>query len=152
MSKNLSILNLQSWKAILVAIISVLLVVSFLSWQYKRIENNSQEKLTSLEDVLIMGLVEEVVDDFMVARISNNENQAILFLTEKAFQQMEEGAFFLTGEITSYRIVKKEKIEEEMFRFRVETYEKDGVKGFPEIIILKKIGGEYYIDSLQIAG
>jgi len=152
MSNNSNILNLQSWKAVLIAIISVLLVVSFLSWQYKRIEDNSQEKLTSLEDVLIMGSVQEVVGDFMTARISNNENQAILFLTEQAFQQMEEGAFFLTSGITSYRIVSKEKIEEDMFRFEVETYEKDGVKGFPEIIILKKIGGEYYIDSLKIAG
>jgi len=148
----LNILNLQSWKAILIAIISVLLVVSFLSWQYKKIEDNSQEKLTSLEDVLIMGSVQEVVDDFMTARISNNENQAILYLTEQAFQQMEEGAFFLVGEITSYRIVSKEKTDEDTFRFRVETYEKDGIKGFPEIIILKKIGGEYYIDSLKIAG
>ena len=93
----MNILNLQSWKAILIAIISVLLVVSFLSWQYKKIEDNSQEKLTSLEDVLIMGSVQEVVDDFMTARISNNENQAILYLTEQAFQQMEEGAFFLVG-------------------------------------------------------
>lgn len=151
MSNN-TVLNLQSWKAILIAIISVLLIVSFLSWQYKRIENNSQEKLTSLEDVFIMASVQEVVDDFMVARISNNENQAILFLTEQAFQQMEEGSFTLVGNITSYRIVKKEKMGEETFRFRIDTYEKEGIRGFPEIIILKKIGGEYYIDSLEIAG
>ncbi|MFH1582508.1 MAG: hypothetical protein ABIA08_02000 [bacterium] len=152
MSDRATIFNLQSWKAILVAIISVLLVGLFLSWQYKKIEENSQEKLTSLEDVLIMGFAQEVVDDFMIARISGNENQATLFLTEQAFQQMQEGAFFLTGNITSYQIVKKEKLNGERFRFRVETYEKDSIKGFPEIIILKKIGEEYYIDSLEIAG
>ena len=152
MSNKTTIFNLQSWKAMLVAIISVLLVVLFLSWQYKKIEENSEDKLTSLEDVLIMGFTQEIVDDFMIARISNNENQATLFLTENAFQQMEEGAFFLTGDMTSYKIIKKEKLDEERFRFVIEIYEKDNTKGFPEIIILKKIGEEYYVDSIEIAG
>jgi len=151
-NQNNTIFNLQSWKAILIAVVSVLVIALFLSWQYKKIEENSEEKLTSLEDVLIMGFVQEVVDDFMLARINGNENQAILFLTEEAFQQMEEGEFFLIGDIESYRITKKEKLDEESFRFRVDTFGKDGTEGFPEIIILKLIGEDYYVNSVEIAG
>jgi hypothetical protein len=151
-NKENTIFNLQSWKAILISVVCVLVLGLFLSWQYKRIEENSKEKLGSLEDVLTMGFVQEVVDDFMFSRISGNESQAILFLTEESYQQFDRGDFSLVGNIGSYKITKKEKVDQETFRFEVEVYGKDSLTTFPEIIIMKFIGDSYYVDSVGIAG
>ncbi|MFA5355476.1 MAG: hypothetical protein WC302_02000 [Candidatus Paceibacterota bacterium] len=152
MSNDNSILNLQSWKAVLISVLCVLALGLVLSWQYKRMEENSQEKLSSLEDVLTMGFVEDVVDDFMIFRISGNEKQAVLFLTEGAYQQFDQNGFSLVGDMESYKITKKEKLDEETFRFRVEIYGKDAPTVSPEIIIMKLIGDAYYVDSVETAG
>jgi hypothetical protein len=124
----------------------------FLSWQYKRIEESSEEKLSSLEDVLTMGFVEDVVDDFMFYRIAGNENQAILFLTERAYQQFDRGDFDLIGNMESYKITEKEKLDDETFRFTVEIYGKEMPSVSPEIIRMKLIGDNYYVDSVETAG
>lgn len=152
MSKNTSIFNLQSWKAIALSVFCVLAVALLLSWQYKKIEENSKEELSSLEDVVAVAVAQDFVDDFMTARMNGNEDQATLYLTENAYEQKEEGLFSLIGQIASYKIIKKERLSDENFKFNVDLYKEDGSLEAPEIIILKKINEEYYIDSIEVAG
>lgn len=99
-----------------------------------------------------MGFVEDVVDDFMFFRISGNKDQAILFLTERAYQQYDRGGFSLIGDMASYKITEKEKLDEETFFFRVEVYGRNALGTFPEIIRMKLIDDSYYVDSVETAG
>src|SRR4030042_3568040 len=93
-NQNLStIFDFKAWRAVILAILAVIIVSFVLSWQYKRMAAESEEKLSSLEDVVEESLVEDAVDRFMMARINKNKAQAGVYLTEKAMEQKENGEF-----------------------------------------------------------
>ncbi|MFH1714477.1 MAG: hypothetical protein ABH831_02715 [Candidatus Nealsonbacteria bacterium] len=147
-----TIFNLGTWTSLLLAVLVVLAISFFLSWQYNRIVKDSEEKLTSLEDILKDSLVQGVMDKFLTARINSNETQAKVYFTEGAMEQLQNNEFELIDNFESYRILKKDRLEDESFKFTVILYGKDKIEEITEIIIMVEILDNYYIDSINVAG
>ena len=155
-NQNLStIFDFKAWRAVILAILAVIIVSFVLSWQYKRMAAESEEKLSSLEDVVEESLVEDALDRFMMARINKNEAQAGVYLTEKAMEQKENGEFVLVDDFESYQVMGKNKLQDSQsnsFEFIVKLYSEDKVSNVVEIIVLAEIMDDYYIDSVIIGG
>ena len=147
-----TLFNKDAWKAIIVAVLIVALAAGVLSWQYKKITEKSEEKLSSLEDVMEQLLAQGVLDQFIEARINKNENQANLYLTEQAMEQKIQGEFTLINNFKSYLIQKSEEVGENQYRFIVKLYEEDEMGEIIEVITLTKILDKYYIDLVELAG
>jgi len=150
-----TIFNLKAWRAVILAILAVLLVSLALSWQYKRMAAESEEKMSSLEDMVEESLVEDALDRFMTARINRNEAQAGVYLTEKAMEQKESGEFSLVDDFESYQIVEKKKLSNtssNSFEFIINLHSEDKVSSIVEIIVLTEILDNYYVDSVIIGG
>lgn len=148
----------EAWKSITLAIVFVAAASFVLSWQYNKIENRSEEKLSSLEDIIEQGLAQDVLDKFMTARIAKNESQANIYLTERAMEEKGREEFVLIDDFESYFVVKNEKLpplseqEQKRYKFTVKVYENDEVGEIVETITLTKIIDKYYVDSVEVAG
>jgi len=147
-----TLFNKDAWKAIILAVLVVTLVGGILSWQYRRMTEESEERISSLEDVIERGFAQNMLDKFMTARIKKNETQANIFLTERAMEQKIQGKFILIDNFNSYIIFKSEKLEKNKFRFIVKIYKDNIMSEIVEVIALIKILDGYYIDSVEIAG
>lgn len=147
-----TLFNKEAWKAIVLAILIVVLFGGILSWQYRKVTENSEEKISSLEDVMEQSFAQNVLDKFMEARISKNEAQANIYLTEGAMEQKLQDKFVLINNFKSYQINKSEKLGENQYRFIVKLYGEEKMGETVEIIALIKILDKYYIDSIEIAG
>jgi cell division protein YceG involved in septum cleavage len=150
-----SIFNPRSWGAIILAILAVALVAFGLSWQYKRIARESEEKMSSLEDIVEGSLVQDALDKFMMARINKNESQATIYFTENAMQQLENGEFILVDNFASYQIIEKSKLPDgdfPSFKFVVNLYGENKADSHVEIIVLKEILDSYFVHSISIGG
>ena len=111
--------------------------------------------MSSLEDVVKEGLVQDALDRFMTARINKKEDQAGVYLTENAMEQKENGEFSLVDDFESYQIMEKKKLSDTQFssfEFIVKLYSEDKVSSIVEIIVLTEIMDDYYVDSVQIGG
>lgn len=151
---NLNILNKDALRSIVLAVLAVAAISSFLSWQYNKIAK-SEEKLSSLEDLVERGLAQDALDSFMAARAEGKEEQANAFLTERAMEQKKESP--LAMGFKSYSVIKGEKIDSDeggwkRYEFRVKIIEKNEVFENIERVILIKILDQYYIDSVEIVG
>ena len=98
------------------------------------------------------GFAQDILENFIKARIDKNESQANLYLTEVAMEQKNKGMFVLIGNFKSYIVYKSEKLEEGNFRFFVKLYEENEALETVEIISVVKILDNYYINSVEIAG
>lgn len=139
----------------ILAILVVALVSFGLSWQYKRIVEESENKMSSLEDVVEESLAKDALDKFMTARINKNENQASIYLTENAMEQKEKAEFVLVDDFRSYQIMEKKKLpvaDYPSFEFIVKLYGEDKIVSLIEVIILKDILDNYFVDSVKIGG
>lgn len=151
-----TIFSLKAWGSVILAILIMVVVAFGLSWQYERIARESEEKMSSLEDMVEGSLVQDVLDRFLTARINKNEDQAAIYLTERAMEQRVKGQFSLVDDFESYQVIKKEKLAGDSasanFEFFVKIYSKDRRDSVIEIIVLTKIIDSYYVDSVEIAG
>ena len=140
-------------RAILFAVALLVMGELLLAWQYQRLEKGRladleqrvQEQQQTMEERGAQGVLEK----FLEARVSGDEQRASRYVTEEAMQQLQQGLFEFSG-VQDYKISKKEKLQEGMFRFQVEIT-RDGAKQI-EIIELLKVSDEYYVNSVQLAG
>ena len=143
-------------KAMFLAMIAALLGIGILGWQYRQIEKKRlpalQEQIEKQKQEIEEGLAQNVLDKFMLARLSRNESQATLYLTENAVWQKDQKEFILFNEFDGYEVLSSGKIGENQFRFVVKIYEEDEVGDFVEIITLIKVLDRYYVDSIEMAG
>ena len=125
--------------------------IAILSWQYHKI---SEKEIFSLKQTIEQAAAENLVEEFMQYRIEKNENQAMVYLTENAVEQKNQGKFLLINNFKSFEILKTEKISGERYRASVKIQEENENYEIVEIITIIKILtlDKYYIDSIEIAG
>ena len=93
-----------------------------------------------------------VLEKFLEARVAGDEQKASRYVTEEAMLQRQQGLFEFSG-VQDYKIVKKSPPAgggEGIFRFQVEIT-RDGLKQL-ELIEVRKVSDEYYVNSVQLAG
>jgi len=123
-------------KAMSVALVAAILGIAVLGWQYNRLE---KKQLPALEEKIERNSAQEVLRRFL-------ETRADIFLTERAMEQKIKGEFTLEDSVKYYEILKTDKLADDNYQFSVK------VGDFTEIIILTKILGSYYVDSIETAG
>jgi hypothetical protein len=107
----------------------------FLGWQYRRLE---KERLPVLEERMEQNAAKTVLERFL-------ETGADRLLTERAMEQKRLGEYILP-DVETYKILKVDKLADGEYRFLVQTGD------LIQLIKVIKILGEYYIDSIQLAG
>ena len=140
-------------RAILFAVVLLVMGELLLAWQYQRLEKGRlseiEQKLQDQQYTLEERAAQDVMEKFLEARMVPDEQRASRYVTEEAMQQLQQGLFEFSG-VQDYKIRKKEKFQEGIFRFQVEIT-RDGAKQI-EIIELLKVSDEYYVNSVQLAG
>lgn len=143
-------------KAILFSVVLLLLGEALLGWQYNRLEQKRIPELEQKIAIQNLEIQEQKAEDalrlFLDARINNEENKILRYLTERAMFDSEQGDFELFGNLGDYEIQNKESIGENEFRFMVQVFSKTDRLLQLELIGVNEILGKYYIDSLQLAG
>lgn len=99
------------------------------------------------------------LDKFLEARIAEQEDQALIYLTENAMEQYSQNEFDLINNFKSFETLKSENFEEIYpaslitgFRFIVRIQQEDELGEIVEAIGIIKISDKYYVDSVEIAG
>ncbi len=136
-------------KAMFLAILLAFLGIGILGWQYRNIE---KEQIPALEEKIEQKTAEALLEKFMHARIEQNEEMSMGYLTERAMEELNQGRFLLLNSMVSYEILNSEKLSNDQYRYAVKIYDKGGVDDFIEIITLVKILGQYYIDAVEMGG
>jgi len=131
------------------AILIAFLGIGILGWQYRQLE---KERIPALEEKIEKRSAEDVLANFMQARIEKNEVVAKRYLTETSMEQKNQGEFLLIDSFENYEVLKTEKLDQDNYRYIIKIYEGGGVGDFVEVINLIKILNRYYINSVQIAG
>ena len=147
------ILNKSPWRAILFAVALLVVGEMLLAWQYQRLEKGRvadlEQKVQEQEHMMEARDAQGVLEKFLEARAAGDEQRASRHVTEEAMQQLQQELFEFSG-AQDYKILKKEKLGEGVFRFQVEIT-RDGLKQL-ELIEVQKVSGEYYVNSVQLAG
>jgi len=131
------------------AILIAFLGIGILGWQYRQLE---KERIPALEEKIEKRSAEDVLANFMQARIEKNEVVAKRYLTETSMEQKNQGEFLLIDSFENYEVLKTEKLDQDNYHYIIKIYEGGGVGDFVEVINLIKILNRYYINSVQIAG
>lgn len=143
-------------KAILFSFALLLLGEALLGWQYNRLEQKRipelEQKIAKQNQEIQEQKAEDTLRLFLNTRINSEEGKTQRYLTERAALDKEQGDFLLFEDIGDYEIQKKDLIEENEFRFLIQTFSKTDKFLQLELITVKEILGEYYIDSLRLAG
>jgi hypothetical protein len=143
-------------KAITIATVVALIGIAVLGWLYHQRFSVIEQDLEEQKETIERGAAQDVLRQFMLARIGQDEHIAKLRLTEKAMEQMRLNEFFLIDNFDSYEILESEKLAEDQYRFTVKIYYEELPIELIEIITLIKIKilelDSYYVDSVQIAG
>jgi len=146
-------------KAIIIAALVALVGIIVLGWQYHQIERKRlpaiEKALEEQKEVIEEKTAQDVLRDFMIARISQNKALVNFHITERAEEQARLEEFVLIANFSSYEIMSSEKLDEDEYRFIVKMYYEDIPVELTEIITLIKIPApenKYFIDSVQIAG
>ena len=146
---NTKFFNRGVWKALTVTIGILVVGELLLAWQYHKLENR---RIVKLEVQLEEKAAQDTLEAFLDARISQNEIKTTRYLTENSNEQKEKGEFPFFGEFEDYKIRSKEKTGDGVFRFQVEMLQRDTAFPRLEIITLVNILGDYYVDSVELAG
>ena len=140
-------------RAIFFAVALLVVGEMLLAWQYQRLEKGRlaelEQKVQEQQQTMEERVAQEVLEKFLEARMIGDEQKAARYVTEEAMLQLRQGLFEFYG-VQNYKINKKEKLVEGIFRFQVEIA-RDHSKQI-ELIELLKISGEYYVNSVQLAG
>ncbi|HEY4509684.1 MAG TPA: hypothetical protein VJC15_01715 [Candidatus Paceibacterota bacterium] len=147
------VLKNSALRAILFAVALLVLGEMALAWQYQRLEkgllSDLEEKVQEQQQVMEERDAQGALEKFLEARVAGDEQKASRYVTEEAMQQLQQGLFEFSG-AQDYKILRKEKLGEGVFRFQVEIT-RDQTKQI-ELIELQKISDEYYVNSVQLAG
>ena len=147
------VLKNSALRAIVFAVALLVLGEMLLAWQYQRLEKGRladlEQKVQEHQQTMEERDAQGVLEKFLEARVMGDEQRAFRYVTEEAMQQLQQGLFEFSG-AQDYKILRKEKLTEGVFRFQVEIT-RDGVKQI-ELIELRKISDEYYVNSIQLAG
>ncbi len=147
------VLKNSALRAILFAVALLVAGELLLAWQYQRLEKGRladlEQKVQEHQQTMEERDAQGVLEKFLEARVMGDEQRAFRYITEEAALQRQQGLFEFSG-AQDYKILKKEKLQEGIFRFQVEI-KRDSLKQI-EIIVLQKISGEYYVNSVQLAG
>ncbi|MCH7604442.1 hypothetical protein IID24_00370 [Patescibacteria group bacterium] len=153
---NLSFFNKDAWKAVVGAVILLVIGQAILLWQYNRLEGHRlveiEEQLAKQQQAIEKGEAQDVLEKFLAARVAQDETKASRYVTERAMQQKVDGDFVLIAEYEDYEIVNTQKLKEDVFQYQVEMTVQDGLPPQIEIIKVIKILESYYIDSVTLAG
>lgn len=145
-------------KAIAIAVTVALAGIFVLGWYYHDIEKKRlpaiEQAIEEQKEINEERAAQETLRQFILFRISREEDIAKLYLTENAVEQAREKEFSLMGNFSSYEIISSEKISENKYSFVVKMRYKDIPTELTEIITVIKVLEleEYYIDSVQMAG
>lgn len=144
-----SFFNKKAWMALLLAIILVVAGELVLAWQYRRLET---ERLPRIEQELAQRNAKDILIVFLQARIAENENRARAFLTEVSVLELEENQFELFLPFDTFEIQSVTSLNSGSFLFQTAFFNSRGIIVNLELIEIVEILGEYYINSIQIAG
>jgi len=141
----------SSWFVLMIAFIVAFLGIAIISWQYHKM---AEKEIFSLRQTVEQKSAEDLLEKFMAYRMEKNENQAMLYLTENAMEQKNQGSFLLINNFKSFETLKTEKTNETNYKFTIKIQEENDNYETIEIITITKILGldKYYIDSIEIAG
>ena len=141
------------WQILLLAVVILVVGQSLLVWQYRRLEGERMRELEQRQATVEQQMEERAAQgalrEFLEARVAGDEVRASRYITEQAALQRQQRVSEFFG-VQNYEIQEKEKLEEGSFRFRVELM-RDRLKQI-ELIELLKIGENYYVNSVQLAG
>ena len=141
------------WQILLLAVVILVVGQLILIWQYRRLEGERLGELEQRQVVVEQQMEERAAHDalreYLEARVAGDESKALRYITEQAALELQQGVFEFFG-VQNYEIQEREKLEEGVFRFRVELT-RDRLRRI-EIIELLKIGENYYVNSVQLAG
>jgi len=141
------------WRTLLFAIIVLVAGQWILLWQYQRLESRRieglEQRVEQQQRVLEERTANEALRIFLEARVVGDEIRATRYVTEQAAFQRQQGVFVFEG-VEDFEIQERDYLEEGVFRFRVEIV-RDRLLQI-EIIEVRKIGENYYVDSVQPAG
>ena len=154
--ENIRFFNKGAWKAVLIALVILIAGEAALAWQYHRLEKKRlpqiEQKLAQQQQELEKQNAQNILESFLKARIGREEVRATRYLTEVAMQQRETGKFQLVGDFTDYEIRDTQRADENSFRFQVALLGEGDILQELEIIHVRKILEDYYIDSVELAG
>jgi hypothetical protein len=137
------------FKALIFAVLLAFIGIGILGWQYRRIES---EQIPALEEKIEQKAAESSLEKFIHARIEGNEKTARGYLTEPATEELNQGKFVLLDGFEKYTLLGSEKLSDERYRFIVKMFQVGGRSDYLEIVIMTKILGQYYIDSVELGG
>jgi len=147
------VLKNSALRAVIFAVALLVLGEMALAWQYQRLEKGRlaelEQKVQEQQQTMEERDAQSVLEKFLEARVAGDEQKASRYVTEEAMQQLEQGLFEFSG-VQDYKILKKEELDAGIFRFQVEIT-RDGFKQM-ELIEVRKLSGEYYVNSVQLAG
>lgn len=133
-------------KALVFALLIAFVGIGILAWQYRQIEG---EQIPALEEKIEKNEAQDALEEFLAARLGQDEAKTTRYLTEGAIEQKAQQEFV---SIANYEILGYERLGENRYRFAVKVEELDSSVDLVEVIILVKILDSYYVDSVRIAG
>lgn len=156
MEDNRRMFNKNAWKAVGGALVLVLVGQGILAWQYHRIEKERlpkiEQQIQQQKEESEQRLAQNALEKFLDARIANDETKAMRYMTEISVRQKETGAFTFFGNFASYKVNSWAKEGDGSFRFIVDLLSPSGRVEEPEVIDVTEYSGEYYVDSVKLAG
>ncbi len=135
--------------ALLLAIVLVIVGELVLAWQFNRLET---ERLPRIEQELAERNAKDTLIVFLEARLAGNEDRARAFLTEVSVLELEVGQSELLFPFKAFEIQSAASSGNGVFRFQTALLNDRGIMISLELIEVVEILGEYYINSIQIAG
>lgn len=142
----------SSWFVLAVAFLVAIIGIVVLSWQYHKI---AEKEIPSLKETIEENNAQDILEKFMQYRIEGNESQSLIYLTENAVIQREQGKFQLVDQLESFEIIgSPQKIDENSYRFNVRIKKENSYEIIESIKVIKflDLDDKYYIDSVELAG
>ncbi|MEK7510247.1 MAG: hypothetical protein AAB567_01665 [Patescibacteria group bacterium] len=150
------LLDKDAFKSLLIALLILVAGEVVLAWQYHRIEGKRlpqiEQKLEQQRQEFERQTAENILKEFLNARIAKDETKAARYLTEQAMAQKETGVFKLIDNFTDYEITETSTVEPNGFRFQLTLFGEGGKLQQIELVTVQKILDQYYIDSIELAG
>lgn len=153
--ENPRLLDKDSFKALFISMLAVVAGLLFLSWQYNNLAEDRipeiEKKVEQQAQELESQKAQTALVSFLEARVAGNTERARQHLTEEAASQVEGGNIQLGRDAESYRILRRMEGRDAP-TFQVELTLNEAPFSLTEVITMKKISEQYYIDSVEIAG
>ena len=147
------LLSNNPWRAVLLAVVLLVVGELLLAWQYRNLEegrlSDIEQKLEEQEKTIEQRAAVDALEEFLEARVTQDERKIVRYVTEGVMLQRTRGNFELYG-VQDYEIKRRDQVAEGIFRFQV-SVSRERVQQI-EFIEVKKILDRYYINSVELAG